>query len=428
MRVLIIADEVWNDTIFGNGVLTNWFTDFPAEFAEIYCSPGLPNNKVCKRYFQITDQQMFQSLFGRYTAGEEVFLEEIGDNKMRSMHQGVYKHLKKLSHCLHTPMMMVRDFIWLNGRYNKDKLSNFIREFNPDVVFCPRLSTPKLMRLERYVHSITTAPFIAFTGDDEASFRQYSLSPLYWLRRWYINRMFRETVPIYSHYFMHSKQQAIEYHKKYGLNTEILFKSSNLDAVVPKNKLNSPLIVVYAGRLYCNRWKTLGAIGKAMKEINKKGDRIVLHVYTTDNLSRKQTEVLSPNNSIYIKGAVSPAELKSIYSEADLALHVESFDRKYRLGTRVSFSTKIIDLLSSGCPVMAVCWQEQTGFAYLKEQDAAFCASSYSEIQPILELIVNKPELLKKYSIKAQECVLRNHSKPKVQQQLMESFGKYSKV
>ena len=56
MRILIIADEVWNDSIHGNNVLTNWFEDFPAEFAEIYCSPGIPKNSICKKYFQITDK------------------------------------------------------------------------------------------------------------------------------------------------------------------------------------------------------------------------------------------------------------------------------------------------------------------------------------------------------------------------------------
>lgn len=62
MKILIIADEEWNDVVFGNGVLTNWFTGFDAEFAEIYYSPGLPLNNVCNRYFQLTDGLMMRSL------------------------------------------------------------------------------------------------------------------------------------------------------------------------------------------------------------------------------------------------------------------------------------------------------------------------------------------------------------------------------
>ena len=49
MRILIIAEEEWNDVITGNGVMTNWFADFDADFAHIYCSPGLPLNDICDK-------------------------------------------------------------------------------------------------------------------------------------------------------------------------------------------------------------------------------------------------------------------------------------------------------------------------------------------------------------------------------------------
>ena len=33
MRILLLTSEEWNDYTYSNGVLTNWFTDFDAEFA-----------------------------------------------------------------------------------------------------------------------------------------------------------------------------------------------------------------------------------------------------------------------------------------------------------------------------------------------------------------------------------------------------------
>src|SRR5690606_15845956 len=77
----------------------------------------------------------------------------------------------------------VRDLIWLLGRYNDKALNKFIDDFQPDVVFSPRLLTPKLLRLEKTIAKMTTAPFVVFTGDDEASFLQISYSPLYWIKR-----------------------------------------------------------------------------------------------------------------------------------------------------------------------------------------------------------------------------------------------------
>ena len=37
-----------------------------------------------------------------------------------------------------------------------------------------------------------------------------------------------------------------------------------------EKKVGTPIRMVYAGRLYCNRWKTLAEIGKALRLINKK--------------------------------------------------------------------------------------------------------------------------------------------------------------
>ena len=39
MNILLITDEVWNDEVHGNNVLTNWFEGFPANFSNIYYLP-----------------------------------------------------------------------------------------------------------------------------------------------------------------------------------------------------------------------------------------------------------------------------------------------------------------------------------------------------------------------------------------------------
>ena len=368
MRILLITDEEWNDYVYGNGVLTNWFSGFDAEFAQIYCSPGLPINNICSRYFQITDKEMACSMIRKGKAGhvvhQESGIEWINAAKQNAQRKGFYGLMKKISVWMHTPMMMIRDFIWSFGHYDENTLKNFIEQFNPDIVFCPRLITPKLMRLERTVSKYTKAPFIAFTGDDEASLEGVSWSPLYWLRKYYIHRMFKRHVSLYKFYLMHSKDQACEYNRKYGIATSTFFKCGTFTEQLKDRKPGSPIRLVYAGRLYCNRWKSLAQIGMALKQINANGVRMVLDIYTTENLSTAQKKALSEENFVYVKGRVSPTELNQIYQRADIALHVESMDKKNRLLTKVSFSTKIIDLMSSTCAIMAICWDQQTGFKY----------------------------------------------------------------
>lgn len=426
MKILLITAEEWNDYVYGNGVLTNWFTGFDAEFAQIYTSPGLPNNKVCSKYFQIDERQMVKSLYSNTKAGREVKMptneREQDAAKSNAQRKGIYGIFKKLSLWMHTPIVMLQDFIWMTGRYDKAALQRFIDGYKPDVVFCPQLGNPKMWRLEKLVKGMTDVPFVAFTGDDEASYQQVSKSPLFWLRRWYCNNGLKNSVKIFSHYFMHSKEQAQDYTNEYGVPTSTLYKCGDFSNEFVKKSVGSPIRLVYAGRLYCNRWKTLAEIGKALHEINKHGERMVLDIYTQEALTNEQRKALSPENSVYMKGSVNPQQLKEVYRNADIALHVESMDKKNRLATRVSFSTKIIDLMASSCAILAVCWNRHCGYQYLRDNDAAFCVDNYSDILPMLQRIVDNPSLVQNYAQKAYECGRKNHTREKIQKQIREKF------
>lgn len=426
MKILIVTDEEWNDYVYGNGVLTNWFAGFDAEFAQIYCSPGKPVNQICDRYFQITDAQMLKSMFGLCKAGGRIYkddkAESIETNKQNAQRKGIYGVMKKISLWMRIPVVMVRDFIWHFGRYDTEALKSFVEDFKPDVVFCPRYVSPKLMRLEQIVAKFTDAPFIAWTGDDELLVLKKTFAPLYKVRNYYIHRMFAKHVSLYSHYLTFSEDQAREYRQMYGVKADVLYKCGDFPEEFIGKAVGTPIRMVYAGRLYCNRWKSLAEIGKALQIINKDGIRMVLDIYTTEQLTPAQRKALSEDKYIYVKGRVAPSELVDIYRKADIALHVESMDRKNRLLTRVSFSTKIIDLMASTCAIMAICWEKHTGYQYLKEKDAAFCISRYEDILPQLQGICNQTSLISLYAEEAYNCGKNNHSRETIHNQIKRIF------
>ena len=425
MRILLITDEIWNDRVFGNNVLENWFNDMPdAEFAQIGCLPGKPLNKMCTRYFQLTDSMMAKSILGpRAGYSFDVSIAEMQNEPQTVSYissSKFYSFMKKISGM---PVRLLRELIWSVGRYNKEDLQRFVSDFSPDIVFCPRLCTWKLMRLERIVSRMTSAPFVAFTADDEASFREYSFSPLFWINRYFFHRALKKHSNLYKHYFTFSEDQCREYTRDYGVSTSTLYKCGTFSEYPMQKEFGNPIRLVYAGRLYCNRWKSLAEIGRALREINRSGVRMVLDIYTQEPLNDRQKAVLNEDNYVYVQGSVTPAQLKEIYAKADIALHVESFDRVNRLKTRVSFSTKIIDLMASTCAIMAVCWNEHAGYKYLKEKDAAFCIDSYNMILPQLQKIVDNPSLIAEYAEKAYRCGMENHNKEKIQNQIISKFN-----
>ena len=155
---------------------------------------------------------------------------------------------------------------------------------------------------------------------------------------------------------------------------------------------------------------------------------MTLDIYTQEKVTNEQRKALMLSTDVVLHKPVKPEELVGIYKNADIALHVESFDKKYKYATRVSFSTKIIDLMASTCAIIAICWDKHEGFQYLKKNDAAFCISDTEQIKSTLENIVKNPELIKNYSKKAYDCGKANHNNLLIENNIRNVFEKVIKL
>lgn len=418
MRVLIVADEVWNDDIYGNNVLTNWFDGFPAKIAEIYCSPGQPKNNCCDKYFQLTDTMMLKSIVKGTPAGCTISVTENNNKMNNSIEQENLKFYRFMKSITGESLRTVRELLWCWGKYDKKAIKKFIDEFNPDVIFCPRMVNHKLLTIEKMVQELSGKPMVAFTGDDEYSLKNVRITPIYWIKKLIQRKRMRKQIPSYQLYYTHSARQAREYHRIFGISTKVLYKCGNFKKERIHTKVNDTIRIVYVGKLYCNRWKTLATIGNELKTLNRNNPHMILEIYTRDKISSLQRKALDDGENILLKGALMPAEIQGVYDKSDIVLHVESLDLKNKLLTKYSFSTKIIDCMASGCAIMAVCWDKQAGFEYLRKQDAAFTAGSKQEIKEILTKIQRSPMLITDYAQKAYECGKKNHVKENVQEEL----------
>ena len=423
MRILIVGIDCWNDSSNGNNVYSNWFTGFNAEFANIYLGPGIPENECCEKYFQITDKMMAQSLYSR-RAGKcfripliEMHAKATALSSVES-EEVIYKKAKAFSGQI---LYLIRDILWSVGCINKKALKDFITDFNPDIIFCPHLYSVRVRRVERIIHSICDAPMVGFTGDAEASLNIISFNPLFWIRRIPLHWSYAKHIKLFKHYFTFSEKQCEEITKQYGVPSSTLYKCTECKPIENK-EINSPLKIVYAGRLYCNRWKTISSIGDALAILNEDSVKAEVYVYSQDQLTAKQKDALSPGKFIHFMGATHPSNLPGIYQDADIALHVESFDKKNRLDTMYSLSTKIIDLMSSTCAILAICWDQNNGWNYLKRENAAICISKTEEILPTLQEIVSNPQIINDYAKKANDCGIRNHNKEHIQGQIRNVF------
>lgn len=427
MRILVLSNEVWNDKINGNNVTSNWFEGMEAEFANIYASPDAPLNKCCNRYFQITDKMMLNSILKGKKAGYSLPIRDYQSDEIQCGAETEPKKLYKFLKSISGPFLrLVREELWLLGRYNIEGMQQFIEDFQPDVIFSERMASCKMLRLEKLVSKLTDAPMFAFTGDDEYSLRQLSFSPAFWINRVMIRRMLRENVKNYRIYYTLSEEQAAYYEKIFGCKCKLLQKCGSFQKLVGEHVVGKPIRMIYAGKFYCNRWKMLCDIADVLREINRDEVKIILEIYTKDVPTQEQNKRLNDGRNTFIRGAVNQSELAEKYKQADIAIHVEALDVRNRFATRYSFSTKIIDCIFSGCAVLAYCWEQHSGFTYLKKRNAAVCVSSYDELLEAVNTLCDDTTKIVAYAALARECGEKYHNRLTVQNELLADFQKYT--
>ncbi|SHO45686.1 glycosyltransferase family protein [Anaerocolumna xylanovorans] len=422
MRVLVLTEEIWNDGIYPGNVMTNWFMDFPGTLANLYLASGEPNNPCCSRYYQITDKMAARSLITKKGTGKWFFTRSYRETESSAKMRDVNRISNRvIKNTFGGTARLCRDFVWLRSDFKDSLLMDFLEDFRPEVIFSLRFYSRRMLYMERLLHSVTGAPVITFTGDDEYSLRQLNFSPFYWTRKLLFRRDLRRTASIYTKYLTLSERQAKEMEEDLGVPAGILRKGGQFTEY-SKKEVTGPIRIIYAGRLYCNRNKTLAAIAEALAAINEKEVLITLEIYTRDKVNKKEQRLLCDDRSVFLRDFVSQDELKKIYKESDIALLTESFDLKNRLLTKYSFSTKVVDCLASSCAVLAIGPYENEGIRYLKKNKAAICIGKQENILPVLSHFVKHPDKIEVYQRRAWELGQREHQKEKIKDEIKELF------
>ena len=429
MKILIISGEVWRHDTNGGNNLSNMFEDFDAEFAQIYCSPGLPSNNVCKKYYQITDMMVLKNIFKKEKAGRIIeFINFPNDDNA----EGVVNNKSKLFYAFfkmfNLPIFYVfKEFLWKISSWKNKNLERFVREFNPDIVFAPSYGNIAMLELDRHVAKITKKPLISAVSDDIYLLKHINFSFVFWAYRYFLRRSVRKTYPYYSLVYTMTEEQLTEYSRALKCKMKILRKGVDIATIPTLKKISYPIKLVYAGGIYVGRDKTLLQIVKALKKINSERVLATLNIYTGSELNKKTLNILNDGRNSFVNDLIHSDELKLKYKNSHIALHIESFKIKYRLLTRLSFSTKIVDCISSGCAVMAICWNGHSGYKYLKREDAAICVDNKDEIYSTLANLVNDPNIIQQYAIKAFEASKRHHNQKDVNQMINSDFKAISR-
>ncbi len=408
------------DNNIGNSY-SNIFGDLEnVEFAHIYCRSGMPQNKIVKKYFQITEQSLVKNLLdSKKLTGREIFLNE---DKIEKKHSSsVYDRMRILRWQI---FFLIRDLIWNVGRWKTKELDEFVEEFNPDIIFGTLTYMPNINKLMVYLSEKLKKPMIVYSWDDVYSLNQFSISPIFWLRKFNQRKYIRHCAAKCEFMYTITQQMQKEYSKYFNKECKMLYKGYEFEEQpIIKKDISMPVKFIFMGNVGAGRWQTLAKLASSIKKVNeiKNSQNAVLDIYTLSPKSKKMVEKLSIEGVSFLKDVVASNEVMSVQKSADILVHVEPTTRSERLFYRLSFSTKIVDYFYNSRCILGIGGKTAT-LDYLKNHDAGIVVYNLKDLEETLINLIENQERIHEYAEKAWGCGVKNHQRSELKKTLLSDF------
>ncbi len=407
MRILVISDVPWRDDNSVGNTYSNIFKNGEdIEFANLYCKPGVVDTPLVKKYFQLTEKEIINSLLVRKKKVQQISHADLAVVEFNQTEQKFYDKLRSLRF---RSFFLVRELIWKITNWRTEELHAFLDDYKPEVIFSFCLDSVYYLDLINYCRTYTKAKLVMFFADDVYSYKNALF--LSSVHQYYIRKKIKNLVAVSELLYGATPQLCEEYEGFFNKSIKPLYKICEKISPV-KTAINNPLKIVYAGNLIYGRWKTLELMAQAINDINKDDIRVQLNIYTTGLITNEMKQSLNINESSKLWGGISYEKVKKILRDADMVLHVESFDKKEIRKTRLSFSTKIVDCMQSGTCLLAIGPEEVASIKILKEYDIALVVleKSKENIKKYLLKILENPQILSDTVKKMNQVSQRKHS------------------
>lgn len=413
MNILVLSNIEWSDNnAFGN-TMSNLFSGISdVELASLYRRSSLPNNSVCKKYYKISVSSVLKKIFSPEKIG--TYFETDGEtsgNKMESDDSEKkaisFVHKFKLNNVLY----FAEDMLFATKRWENDKFKSFINDFKPDIVFSfAKASKTHLLFINTVKKYCPECKSVSFIVDDICSaFKSKKHKSI-------IAGQLRQAAKVYAI----TPSLKRKYEELFAVEIDILTKGCDFTLPV-KEKHNSVKTMVYAGNLLYGRDKTLIELSREIKAHNANSEnKLFLKIYSPTIVDESVKYALSIPDASEFMGAKPYDEIVEILNDADLSLHVESFDEKQKEIVKHSFSTKITDCLQSGSVLFSIGPDGLASIDAAKSIDGAFCATNSIEIKTAIKQIADADLYDNAKRIRAYS--LDNFAIDRIQKKLVDDF------
>lgn len=426
MNILVFTRGAWDNSNSIGNTMSNLFNGYDKDkIANIYLRSARPYNDVCEKYFSISDFEIIKNFFKtKHCVGKYFEYRKIENTQnVKFSEESTYTYFRNKKSIL---AYEIQEFLWSLNTWKNPNLDQFLADFKPDVVFSPCFQISYAHKVLEYIQKKTNAKIVLFHADDyltNNSFTGNFFEKNYKKRK---ANIIKRSVQKTSLNYCISHLQQKEYALILKREMKILFKGADFSMSKPKliERDDNIIRMVYIGSTLYGRWQTLSLLAKAMSDINSEKKTFELHIYSQYQPTDEALHAMQITGTSSFMGSLPAIDVANKMADADIVLHVESFDKEERLKTRLSFSTKIVDCLHSGRCIMAIGGEEAASIDYLVKNDAAIVAFDEMTINEKLKQIAKNRDLIEEYSEKAWDCGVRNHQIHDIQSKLFEDLAR----
>ena len=378
--------RVFSDTDSNGRTLAKLFQGFnKANLAQFFVY-GNPDVSVCDRYYKVADRDALQSfLKWKETGGVIESMINLSSEADASTNT-FSKKVKK------TPLsMLLREFVWLFGSWDGNRLEQWIKSFNPEIVFISLGDNIFLSRFAIQVAKKYNIPVYAYSTEDYC-FKNYNYvtkrpSLFYKIFYFWMNRALKQLERYVKVGIFNTPMLQETYARKFSFPCKCVFNSSDIDFLKNTEVSRSPK-VSYLGNLGVGRHKALVELAIILGEVMP---GVKLDVYGKLPGSADADKLITDCDRICYKGFVSYSEVVRHVHESTLLVHAELDNEFYSKDLKYAFSTKIADSVCSGTPFLIYARRDLAETDFLIGNQCAFVASTKEELrQELIKALTDK--------------------------------------
>ena len=419
-RGLIIQNNPFSYNTGNGKTIASMFSEWDSEnLAQIFTSNLQPDFSICKNYFKMSDGAAVKSFFKRIPFGQEILQGE--DNSIKCMNdddgRALLKNHGKRLRCWMSEssfVIVLRDLIWQKSKWENNFFIKWLDKVQPQFVFLSAGNLSVFYDMALFICERYEIPLFVHIGDDYFIYRN-GLNPWKNLHRRKMSKKLGQVIARSKCVIAICDKMAQLFKERYGGEYFICMNSVEIQTEVrcKEKEPQQDIKLVYAGNLGINRWKILNLIGQALAELQQEGIHAKLDIYSSYTPGKRILRKLTIPSVMQFCGSVFGEELKRVKRDADILVHVEAFDKKYRQLTYTAMSTKISEYLAAGKTILAVGPEEAASIEFLWKNNVAMVVTECSRhaIKEQLTHYVSTPEELKDMSYRALQIAKEKFSR-----------------